>query len=201
MGQLVGKRSPFVGLVSAVCVGVVVMDRSLLGVVLIGGLYGFFLFFLFADRPRLVSILLLVLVVLTIAFPVFFFLHTAVEESREIVARTRLFISQNPEFELLLRDFTSSSLYHRVLAYAESWGYDRKSIDDAVDPATIKARLGTVISSLGDQLTGVLSGALSVVAQLGSTIFGLLTFLSFLYFLLENRAALTSGYEEPQPSD
>ena len=198
-GRLEGRLTVLIASLTALALAWLAASPTLLSLVWVSAVYGLLLLLLLGDRPGLVSLVLLVGVVLVIAFPLFFFLKSLVEETQEIVARTRVFINQNPQFELLLRDFTSSPLYHSLLQYAEGWGYDRATIEQAVDLNAIKARLGGLISVAGEQLTLVLSHALSVVAQLGSTILSLLSFLSFLYFLLEHRAAFGSALVSLSP--
>ena len=197
--RIAGRQPAVLAALVAAALAVVVLSPSLWSLLLAGCACCLSAWLLYGDRHTLVSVSLLLAVVLTIVFPVVFFLKTCVEETQEIVSRLKLFIASNPQFELLLRDFTSSPLYASLLRYAEGWGYERKAIEDALDLASIKQRLVTLVSGLGEQLTTVLSGALSVVAQLGHTVLSVFSFLGFLYVLLDQRNALSLSVSALSP--
>ena len=192
--QLSGKKATitmYAAALSAIVIGLsrantlVFLVVAALFVLLVGILYG--------ERQHLVSLFLLLLVVFLLAFPLAFFLKTGVDESREISIRVRAFITDNPAFEHLLRDFTSSSYYSSLLSYAQHLGLSADTVHSYLDPASLKDRLASLLGSLSDQLSVLLSGALSVLAQLGNTVMSVLSFLGALYWLLDNRSAWLDG--------
>ena len=192
--KLRGKKTAIASYSAAAAALVIALSRANIVVsVVVAVLFVLVVAVLYGERQHLVSLLLLLVVVFLIAFPLAFFLKTCVDETQEISRRGRAFISNNPQFEHLLRNFTSSSYYSSLLAYAQHLGVSADTVHSYLDPASLKDRLSTFIASLSDQLSVVLSGALSVLAQLGNTLISLVSFLGFLYFLLDNRSAWLGG--------
>lgn len=119
--RLTGKQQYIVFTATMICFPIIAFSPSVITLLVVSILYGLLLLFLFGGRHHLVSVFLLLCVILILVFPLFFFLKTCVEEAQEMVNRVKIFINNNPQFELLIKDFTQSSLYHRGLNYAQSW--------------------------------------------------------------------------------
>ena len=192
--HLKGRKTTITSYAAALSAVVIGLSRAhTVVLVVVATVFVLVIAVLYSERQHLVSLLLLLFVVFLLAFPLAFFLKTCVDETQEISRRVRAFITNNPQFEAALRNFTSSSYYSSLLAYAQHMGVSADTVHSYLDPAALKDRLATFIASLSDQLSVVLSGALTVLAQLSNTLISLASFLGFLYYLLDNRSAWLAG--------
>eukprot|EP00742_Colponemidia_sp_Colp-10_P013614 GILJ01015389.1.p1 GENE.GILJ01015389.1~~GILJ01015389.1.p1 ORF type:complete len:631 (+),score=61.89 GILJ01015389.1:66-1895(+) len=153
------------------------------------------LFLVFGDRRTVVAALLVVGVICIIAFPMFFFIKTLVEESREITGRVTSYIEKNGELQKLFEDYSNSGIYLRVRAYIESWGWDLP----AIKVADIKAYLVDAVTYLGNHLSVIFGGAFNIMSNLSTLMFSLVTFITCLFYFLQMDDASRSEFSELSP--
>jgi len=137
-------------------------------------------FFLYGNRHTVTAVILLLLIMLLIAFPLFFLAKTCVMESAEIAARLRQFIEGNQEFQHILEDFSTSATFLWLQRYCRRWGYEIP----VADVAKLRELILKSIVQFADQLTTVLTGVYGLLSNMTNLVVGLATFASCLYFLL-----------------
>jgi hypothetical protein len=93
------------------------------------------------------------------AFPMFFFVKTCVDETQAITSRFQTFVQNNEEFQIILDDFGNSPPYKWLQSYATSWGWTVPPFDKEV----VKQKLIGYAMGLSAQLTDVLGSLVNVI--------------------------------------
>ena len=171
---------------AVVAVAVVFALRSsVINIIVIAVIAMLCLFLLYAERNNLVALILMSAVVFTMTFPLVFFLKTCVDESKELAVRLSGFISASPQIDTLLLEVKQSEYYKQGEALVESYGY---SIPE-FDISAVKEKAQEYVTKFSDTLTAVLTSTLTSISSVGSSIGNfvvtIMSFLSFLYMLLD----------------
>lgn len=197
--KISGYEPHIIGGCLAIVFGIVGLHPSLVTLIAMTSFMLFIVLILYSDKHQLVSLFLVLSVAFIVAFPCVFFFKTAVDETQEFVMRTRAFVTTNPDFDLFVKDFTQSGVYKQSIAWAESFGYSKETIEASIDVQAIKDKLTALIGTVAGQLMTVFSSALNVIASLSNAMVFIISFFSFLYGILESQASFGSAVTALSP--